>query len=277
MSLRYAPRSSGSNGAQGMGNNMRKGRRAYGRLVVGLVALAVGVAGCSDGDQDTASASVSTLPTASASASPTASASASPTVTASPSPSATPSKKPAARATVDSYGGWNLAKAVADARAHHVASVTYSDASELHRSVVHTSNWKVCTQSPSAGTYSTSTKVAFKIVGVGESCSNPPSVSSSSSSSGGTSAGGGSSSSGGSSGSGGGTSKSSGSGSGSGGSTATGGGSANAATCSIRSNAGNCYRAGQFCRNADVGATTTDEAGRAITCGLSSGRNRWHY
>ncbi|MGW2842741.1 hypothetical protein ACWCWD_33755 [Streptomyces sp. NPDC001493] len=47
--------------------------------------------------------------------------------------------------------------------------------------------------------------------------------------------------------------------------------------CSIRSNAGNCYRAGQFCRSTDVGATTTDEAGRAITCSLSSGRNRWHY
>ncbi|MFD6533984.1 hypothetical protein [Streptomyces sp. NPDC060184] len=262
-----------------MRNNMRKGRRTYGGLVAGLVALAVGLAGCSDGDQDTGATSVSTRPTASATASPSTSASESPTATA--SPSATPSEKPVVEAAVGSYGGWNLAKAVADARAHHVASVTYSDASELHRSVVHTSNWKVCAQSPSPGTYSTSTKVAFTIVGVSESCSNPPTASSSSGSSSGssgsTATGGGSSSSGGSGSSGGGTSKSGGSSGSSGGSTATGGSATTTQVCSIRSNAGNCYRAGQFCRNADVGATTTDEAGRAITCGFSSGRNRWHY
>ncbi|MGW0855702.1 hypothetical protein [Streptomyces sp. NPDC002690] len=236
-----------------------KSRRAYGSLVAGLVALTMGLAGCSDGDQGAGSATVSTIPRASvsASASPTASAppSESPAATASPSPSATPSEKPVVKAAVGSYGGWNLAKAVADARAHHVASVTYADASELGRSVVHTSNWKVCSQSPSAGTYATSTKLSFKIVGVSESCSNPPSASS-----GGTSTSGGSSSSG-----------------GGGSSVSTGGGSAKTTTCGIRSNAGNCYRAGQFCRNADVGATTTDEAGRAITCSFSSGKNRWHY
>ncbi|MFI0724208.1 hypothetical protein [Streptomyces sp. NPDC021224] len=47
--------------------------------------------------------------------------------------------------------------------------------------------------------------------------------------------------------------------------------------CSIRSNAGNCYKAGQFCRNADLGATTTDANGRDITCETVSGRPHWHY
>ncbi|AEW99704.1 hypothetical protein SCATT_p15110 (plasmid) [Streptantibioticus cattleyicolor NRRL 8057 = DSM 46488] len=47
--------------------------------------------------------------------------------------------------------------------------------------------------------------------------------------------------------------------------------------CGIRSNAGNCYRAGQFCRKADLGRTTTDAEGRAITCGMESGRPHWHY
>lgn len=47
--------------------------------------------------------------------------------------------------------------------------------------------------------------------------------------------------------------------------------------CSIRSNAGNCYHAGQFCRNADLGETTTDANGRSIKCGMVSGRAHWHY
>ncbi|WP_393058342.1 hypothetical protein [Streptomyces sp. LN549] len=137
--------------------------------------------------------------------------------------------------------------------------MSYVDASELRRSVVRTSNWKVCSQSPSAGTYRTATKLAFKIVGVNESCAHPPRPSS-----GATSSSGGSSSSGGGS-------------SGSDGSTSTGGSSTTAQLCSIRSNAGNCYHAGQFCRKADVGATTTDAAGRKITCGYEAGANRWHY
>ena len=49
------------------------------------------------------------------------------------------------------------------------------------------------------------------------------------------------------------------------------------AVCSIRSAAGNCYKAGQFCRSSDVGLTTTDAQGRRITCGEVSGRNHWHY
>lgn len=49
------------------------------------------------------------------------------------------------------------------------------------------------------------------------------------------------------------------------------------ALCSIRSAAGNCYKAGQFCRKADLGRTTTDAAGRAITCEIVSGRPHWHY
>lgn len=165
------------------------------------------------------------------------------------------------------YAGWNLGKAVADARGHRVKSVSYVDASELRRSVVHTSNWKVCTQRPSAGTYSTSTKLSFKIVEANESCVHPPRAASSSASS-----------SGGSSSSGGGSSSNGGGSSSSGGSTASGGGgSTTTQVCGIRSNAGNCYRAGQFCRNADVGATTTDAAGRKITCSYQSSANRWHY
>src|SRR5262249_35380506 len=124
--------------------------------------------------------------------------------------------------------------------------------------------WKVCTQTPSAGVYSTSTKLSFKIVEVGESCANPPRASSSNST---TSSGNKQSSSGGS------TSSSS----SSGGSSSTGGSSTKTPLCSIRSNAGNCYQAGQFCRSTDVGATTTNAAGREITCSYESGANRWHY
>ncbi|MFF7726891.1 hypothetical protein [Streptomyces sp. NPDC008001] len=47
-------------------------------------------------------------------------------------------------------------------------------------------------------------------------------------------------------------------------------------SCEIRSGAGNCYKAGQFCRTADVGASTHDGQGRLITCG-GSGKPRWHY
>lgn len=232
--------------------------------MVGLVALSLGISGCSDGDEEASSvsASTSTSASASATASTTPSATASPPATASASPSVTPTKKPVAMATVSTYAGWNLAKAVADARGHHVKSVSYVDASELKRSVVHTSNWKVCSQSPSAGAYSTSTKLAFNIVEANESCAHPPRASSS-----GTSSSGGSSSSGSS-----GSSSSS-----SGGSTTTGGSSHTTQVCSIRSNAGNCYHAGQFCRKVDVGATTTDAAGRRITCSYQASANRWHY
>ncbi|MGJ5750719.1 hypothetical protein FB563_4974 [Streptomyces puniciscabiei] len=48
-------------------------------------------------------------------------------------------------------------------------------------------------------------------------------------------------------------------------------------TCSIVSNAGNCYRAGQFCRSGDHGATTTDAAGTTITCSYSGSAWRWTY
>lgn len=266
MSLRNALRSAESNGARGT-KRRRKGRRSYGGMLIGLVALTVSLSACSDGDQSASSASASTSasPSATASASSPATASASPAAIASASPSASPSKKPVVKETVRSYTGWNLQKAVADARSHHVKTVSYADASELGRSVVHTYNWKVCTQRPSAGTYSTTTKLAFKIVEASESCTNPPR-----SSSGSTSSSGGSSSSG-SAGSHSGGSTSA------GGSTSTGGSSTKTQLCGIRSNAGNCYRAGQFCRNADVGATTTDAAGRAITCGYKSNANRWHY
>ncbi|MGH4036183.1 hypothetical protein ACQB60_45645 [Actinomycetota bacterium Odt1-20B] len=57
--------------------------------------------------------------------------------------------------------------------------------------------------------------------------------------------------------------------------TAPGGGSG--ARCEITSNAGNCYRAGQFCRKADVGRSTHDASGRIIKCGYVSGRPHWHY
>ncbi|MGN5378443.1 hypothetical protein ACQ4WX_16115 [Streptomyces lasalocidi] len=46
-------------------------------------------------------------------------------------------------------------------------------------------------------------------------------------------------------------------------------------TCSIVSAAGNCYAAGEFCRNSDHGAATTDASGTPITCSLSGSRWRW--
>lgn len=64
-----------------------------------------------------------------------------------------------------------------------------------------------------------------------------------------------------------------GSGSGGGG----GGGTDNTGTCSIRSNAGNCYQAGQFCRNADHGAVTTTSGGSRIKCAPSGNSWRWTY
>lgn len=57
-----------------------------------------------------------------------------------------------------------------------------------------------------------------------------------------------------------------------------GGGSADRTdTCSIRSNAGNCYQAGQFCRNADHGAVTTTASGARIKCAASGNSWRWTY
>ncbi|MEU8487558.1 hypothetical protein [Streptomyces sp. NPDC048641] len=48
-------------------------------------------------------------------------------------------------------------------------------------------------------------------------------------------------------------------------------------TCSIVSNSGNCYSAGQFCRNSDHGALTTNEGGTSIKCVYSSNAWRWKY
>ncbi|MER6061006.1 hypothetical protein [Streptomyces sp. NPDC001792] len=56
----------------------------------------------------------------------------------------------------------------------------------------------------------------------------------------------------------------------------TGSGSASG-TCSIVSNAGNCYQAGQFCRSSDHGATTTTASGAPITCSYSGSAWRWTY
>ncbi|MFD7031353.1 hypothetical protein ACFWAR_25330 [Streptomyces sp. NPDC059917] len=48
--------------------------------------------------------------------------------------------------------------------------------------------------------------------------------------------------------------------------------------CYPRSNAGNCYKAGQICRKADVGSDGRDAAGRAIYCRHdSSVGQRWGY
>ncbi len=48
-------------------------------------------------------------------------------------------------------------------------------------------------------------------------------------------------------------------------------------TCSIVSNTGNCYQAGQYCRNGDHGATTTTAGGARITCTYRSNGWRWSY
>ncbi|MGW6291122.1 hypothetical protein [Streptomyces sp. NPDC055058] len=64
----------------------------------------------------------------------------------------------------------------------------------------------------------------------------------------------------------------------SGGSSSSSGGNGSASgTCSIVSNAGNCYQAGQFCRNSDHGATTTTASGARITCSYRSNAWRWSY
>ncbi|AVH60589.1 MULTISPECIES: hypothetical protein [Streptomyces] len=48
-------------------------------------------------------------------------------------------------------------------------------------------------------------------------------------------------------------------------------------TCSIVSNAGNCYQAGQYCRKSDHGARTTTASGARIKCSYSSNAWRWTY
>jgi hypothetical protein len=53
-------------------------------------------------------------------------------------------------------------------------------------------------------------------------------------------------------------------------------GSSDTGTCSIVSNSGNCYEAGQYCRNGDHGASTTDAGGAGITCAYRNGW-RWTY
>ncbi|WP_406286747.1 hypothetical protein [Streptomyces sp. NBC_00209] len=57
----------------------------------------------------------------------------------------------------------------------------------------------------------------------------------------------------------------------------SGGGTKTTSTCSIRSNAGNCYSAGQFCRNSDHGAVTTNASGARIRCSQSGSSWRWTY
>ncbi|MGJ5754737.1 hypothetical protein [Streptomyces puniciscabiei] len=237
-----------SNTAQDTKNRVRKSLLGYGGLLVGLVAWFAIVAGVADGDQVKA-----------ASAKPTASpgVSARPSVKSSVPPS--PSQQPAPTEPVRDYQDWDLAKAVADAHKRHARSVTYTDLSDLNRSPVHLGNWKVCSQWPDAGANSTGT-VTFAVLKTNEACAWPPLPDSGHDSSSNGS-----------------------SGSSSGGSTSTSAGSPASGSstttqlCSIRSNAGNCYHAGQFCRRIDVGATTTDAAGREITCDYEAGANRWHY
>lgn len=55
------------------------------------------------------------------------------------------------------------------------------------------------------------------------------------------------------------------------------GSSASSGKCSIVSNAGNCYQAGQFCRNSDHGALTTTASGARIKCAYSANAWRWTY
>lgn len=47
--------------------------------------------------------------------------------------------------------------------------------------------------------------------------------------------------------------------------------------CTIVSAAGNCYKAGQFCRTSDLGKTTDDANGRLLKCAMESGRPHWQY
>ncbi|MGW6914874.1 hypothetical protein ACWGB8_13845 [Kitasatospora sp. NPDC054939] len=48
-----------------------------------------------------------------------------------------------------------------------------------------------------------------------------------------------------------------------------------AGACEIVSEAGNCYKAGQFCRKADLGRSTHDAGGRMLTCRMVSGKPHW--
>ncbi|MER7755070.1 hypothetical protein [Kitasatospora sp. NPDC097643] len=48
-----------------------------------------------------------------------------------------------------------------------------------------------------------------------------------------------------------------------------------AGDCELRSAAGNCYEAGQFCRTADLGKNTHDAKGRVIYCRMVSGKPHW--
>ncbi|MFD7001577.1 hypothetical protein ACFWA5_36345 [Streptomyces mirabilis] len=221
-------------------NSVKESLRVYGGLVASLIAFLVIVAVCDGGDRGN---NTSAKPAAAANAS------ASPSVKSSqpPSTSPSPSKKPVLTESVDDYPDWNLAKAVEDAHKHHVKAVAYTDLSDLSRTVVHLGDWKVCSQSPDAGAYSTWTTVTFEVLKTNEACAWPP------------------------------LSDSDDNPSSNGSSSSSSGGSTTTQLCSIRSNAGNCYHAGEFCRNSDVGSTTTDAAGREITCGYEAGANRWDY
>ncbi len=231
-----------SNAARSAKNIAKKRLLAYGVLAVGTVAcFAIGAGGSGGDHVRSASAKPTTLPSLTA------------------SPSGRSSVTPPLWGPLRDYQHWNLAKAVADARKHHVRSVTYSDLSHLNRSPSHLGNWKVCRQVPAPGAKSAGT-LTFAVLKANEACASPPRPRSHHESS----------------------SKGS-SDSSSAGSTSTAGSSpasdsSNATElCGIRSNAGNCYHAGQFCRNIDVGATTTDAAGREITCDYEADANRWHY
>jgi hypothetical protein len=57
----------------------------------------------------------------------------------------------------------------------------------------------------------------------------------------------------------------------------SGGGQDSVGTCSIVSNSGNCYSAGQFCRSSDHGAATETASGARIKCTYSSNAWRWTY
>lgn len=49
------------------------------------------------------------------------------------------------------------------------------------------------------------------------------------------------------------------------------------AACEIVSDAGNCYKAGQFCRKADIGRETHGANGRLLHCRSEGTRARWNY
>ncbi|MGV9944046.1 hypothetical protein [Streptomyces sp. NPDC003401] len=68
-----------------------------------------------------------------------------------------------------------------------------------------------------------------------------------------------------------------GSGTGNGGGSSSSSSDSGSEACSITSNAGNCYQAGQYCRNGDHGASTTTAGGTRITCTYRSNGWRWSY